>query len=195
MKAAHENGLRTLVSDLVLNWHADEQEGDLAAANPEDFKRLIRAAHVVADEAGHSLERWVGAGRHAGLSWADVGDALGVSRQAAQQRFTNDAGRVGADPQGPGDTVNLITRTGLTAFNEVAAMQEEGRNCNELVAGDYFKLFFAPRDRAWENIRVTAFRSPAVISAYEKDGWKYAFTWYPFHYFTRPARGTLEPTD
>jgi hypothetical protein len=34
-----------------------------------------------------AIELWVGLARSHGATWAQVGDALGISRQAAQQRY------------------------------------------------------------------------------------------------------------
>jgi hypothetical protein len=190
MKVSEENELRSAVADLVVRQLAGGSAADLDMASPDDFRQLIRAAYVVADEAGHSLHRWVDAGRHAGLSWSDVGEVLGVSRQAAQQRFARSS--IIADPltQDPDHGEDFICRTGMTAFNEVKALEEEGRKGNELVGAAPLKLFFVPRGRPWENIRVTALalRGAAVIKRYEGEGWTHAVTWYPFHYFTRPAR-------
>jgi hypothetical protein len=47
---------------------------------------LASAAELLAT-AERSLHRLVGEARDAGMSWARIGEVLGVSRQAAQQRF------------------------------------------------------------------------------------------------------------
>lgn len=47
---------------------------------------LIDAAHAVA-EAEHHLARAARAARRAGATWTQIGDAAGVTRQAAQQRW------------------------------------------------------------------------------------------------------------
>lgn len=56
---------------------------------------LLRAAVSVAGEAGAAadamIEHYVGAARAAGISWTLIGEQLGVSKQAARQRF---AGRL-----------------------------------------------------------------------------------------------------
>ena len=188
MKVADELELRGLAAELVLGWYAESAGKGLDDATPDDFKQLIRAAYVVSDEAGHSLDRWINAGRHAGLSWSDIGRELGVSRQAAQQRFARLEAPTTEEIESD-DSQELICRTGLTAFNEVAAMEEEGRKGNELVGADFFKLYFSPRDTPWENMRITALRGAATIRRYEKLGWTHALSWYPFHYFTRPSTG------
>ena len=187
MKAMEEHQLRSLVADLVIDQYGTGDNEMFDSASVDDFRHLIRAAYVVSDEAGHSLQRWVDAGRHAGLSWADVGDTLGVSRQAAQQRFSRSQSIEKSGSRAPLDPSGLIVRKGMNAFSEVAALEEEGRNGNELVGAAVRKLFFVPRGRPWENARVTAFRGKGIIRQYENAGWTYALTWYPFHYFTRPA--------
>jgi len=190
MKPTEEQRLRAQVSDLVLEWYSDNADADLDQATVNDFKRLIRAAQIVSDEAGYSLSRWVDTGRHAGLSWAEIGGVLGVSRQAAQQRFSPSG--IAPTPGG-----NWIVRTRMTAFNEVAALEEEGLKGNELVGAAPLKLFFVPRGRPWRNIRVTAFgtRETSKVKRYEDAGWKKAVVWGPFYYFTRPADREAPPID
>lgn len=186
MKASTESKLRSSVAELAINHYADGSTNDLDNASLDDFRQLIRAASIVSDEAGHSLNRWVDAGRHAGLSWADIGEVLGVTRQAAQQRFA----RTSAFADGPiaeSDDSGTVVRTGMTAFNEVTALEEEGHKGNSLVGAAPLKLFFAPRGVPYENMRVTALRPTSVITRYESAGWTYVLSWFPFHYFTREA--------
>jgi hypothetical protein len=51
-----------------------------------ELGRLINAAHAAAD-ADAELAHAARAARDAGASWAQIGDALGLTRQAAQQRW------------------------------------------------------------------------------------------------------------
>jgi hypothetical protein len=51
-----------------------------------ELGRLIDAAHAAAD-AERELADAAHAARDAGASWAQIGDALGLTRQAAQQRW------------------------------------------------------------------------------------------------------------
>lgn len=53
-----------------------------------ELGRLIDAAHVAA-AAEDQLTRTARAARHAGASWTQIGDALGITRQAAQQRWAD----------------------------------------------------------------------------------------------------------
>jgi hypothetical protein len=188
MKASTETTLRSKVTDLTIEHYSDGTVAILDDATVEDFRHIIRAAYVVSDEAGHSLHRWVDAGRHAGLSWTDIGEVLGVTRQAAQQRFAQSSAFADMPrPETESAASDLICRTGMTAFSEVPVLDEEGRNGNALVGAAPLKLYFSPRGDPYENARVTALRAAPVIKRYEAAGWTYVLTWYPFHYFTRKA--------
>lgn len=54
---------------------------------PEDDLALLRIPHVANDAARVSLALQVDGARKAGCTWADIGTVLGISRQAAEQRF------------------------------------------------------------------------------------------------------------
>lgn len=59
--------------------HPDSNLDQLAAA-------VVHAAHWLR-LADQLLDKFVNQARHAGMPWAEIGAHLGVSRQAAQQRF------------------------------------------------------------------------------------------------------------
>lgn len=50
--------------------------------------KLPRIASVAAQVEG-GLQRWVSEARRRGSSWADIGEALGMSRQSAWERFSH----------------------------------------------------------------------------------------------------------
>ncbi len=54
----------------------------------EVLSRLPRIASVAAQVEG-GLQRWVGEARRRGASWANIGEALGMSRQSAWERFSH----------------------------------------------------------------------------------------------------------
>ncbi len=71
-----------VLSDLV--------EAVQSSSEPTPVERLHRASHLAAelDDLGDRLlDHFVGAARAEGHSWAEIGHVLGVSKQAAQQRF------------------------------------------------------------------------------------------------------------
>jgi hypothetical protein len=153
---------------------------DLRAAletEPESYLRLVAAAHVAADEADRLLHESVTGARHAGHSWDAVGRVLGVSRQAAQQRFKTAAGAQ------DGPTRRVLT--GMTAFNEMAALEREGRRGYHLVDFGPFYLVVEASDRRWEHRRTIAPSRPAQRRL-EEEGWEPVGTWFPFRYYARP---------
>ena len=66
----------------------DNIEPDPADARDASHMRRIIAANEALDAAHAELRDAVNTAREAGDSWAIIGLALGISRQAAQQRFS-----------------------------------------------------------------------------------------------------------
>src|SRR4051794_32597970 len=54
----------------------------------EQLTAAVVAAEHVNEVADHLIGHFVDSARHSGASWTDIGGALGVTKQAAQQRFT-----------------------------------------------------------------------------------------------------------
>ena len=79
----------------AIRWVNDE------APNPDALARLQTASALVqglADIGDAALGYFVDQARHDGRSWSEIGDALGVSKQAAQQKHTV---RVSFGPNAP----------------------------------------------------------------------------------------------
>lgn len=69
----------------------------LEVDDPEDLRRIGRAKHALRD-AEAELRAAVAASRATGRSWGLIGIVLGISKQAAQQRFGQTS-----RPNGPSD--------------------------------------------------------------------------------------------
>lgn len=147
----------------------------------EGYLDLVQAAALVAEEGNTSLRQWVSAARRAGASWEQIGGALGVSRQAVQRRF----GPIGDEPE----PLAAKRVRGMTSFNEVTRMTDEGANGYELVGGGPLFLDFRFVGEPVENVRVASTRSGRTIAEMEGEGWTHQFSWFPFHYFSRRAAG------
>jgi hypothetical protein len=178
MDVAAEQEIRARAGNLALAWYG-EKHGEFAGRSGADYGEMIVAAYIAADESRHALHRWVDAGRRASLSWSEIGALIGISKQAAQQRF---GGGSEEEAQRPGD---LIVRTGATAFNELAIMEEEGRQGRELVRTGLLSLLFRQTGSRWEYRRVTALFPDQARTRLQRSGWAHVSTWYPFHYFKR----------
>jgi uncharacterized membrane protein len=61
----------------------------VVALGPDDPIERLRALRVADQEVANWLSDAVGQARQAGRPWAEIGDALGVSRQAAWQLYNS----------------------------------------------------------------------------------------------------------
>lgn len=95
-----------------------EDGGGETPPQPGDEVMLIRHADALLRGSHARLSELVSIARSHGVSWQAIGDALGVSRQAAFKRFSTDQGETMTEP-----TTDLLART--------------SRVFTQLDAGDY----------------------------------------------------------
>jgi hypothetical protein len=86
----------------------------------DQLSDAVIAADHLGDVADHLIGHFVDQARRSGASWTDIGRSMGVTKQAAQKRFTS------KDPTGP----DLDPSDGFSRFTErarsvVVAAQEE----------------------------------------------------------------------
>lgn len=179
MHIAEQQAIRERTASLVEEW-AGSRQPPFTGETAEGFVEAITVAHLVADEGRHSLHRWIDAARRTGLSWTDIGNALGISKQAAQQRFKS----ADMDNDLTGEEGEEIVRLGATAFNEMSILREEGRKGHELVRTGALTLIFRPTARTWEYRRRVG--AVSMMAEMKKAGWTYVSSWLPFHYYKRP---------
>ncbi|WP_054119097.1 hypothetical protein [Porphyrobacter sp. AAP60] len=178
MKITEEQHLRDQVSALMLDW-AKGREPPFTGESREGFEEAILAAHCIADESRIVLHRWIEAARRSGMSWSEIGDVLGISKQAAQQRFrTQGPAEIEAD-DGDGEGEKVV-RYGAHAFNEMAILREAGTQGHELVSVGPLQLTFRRTDTRWEYRRVIS-----ISAGLEREGWIHAASWLPFLYLKR----------
>ena len=178
MRVLEQQSIRQKTATLMEDW-ANSRQPPFTGDTADDFQEAITAAHLIADEAKLGLHRWVDAARRSGLSWSDIGDTLGISKQAAQQRFK---GLQGEDDLADRDGEKIV-RLGATAFNEMAILRDEGRNGNELVDTGAFKLTFRATGGEWEYHRRIG--GADMRTEMMTNGWSHVSSWMPFHYFKR----------
>lgn len=147
----------------------------------DSYLDLIDATEQGSREISQLLQAAVTSARLAGASWDRIGQRLGISRQAAQQRFGR-ASRLG-EPVSPKATRRL---TPVTAFDEMEALAEAGRHGWHSVGfGMYFHDLVHSNEQ-WEHLRIGA------IGARPKDllqaGWqRIGSMWFPWAYYKRPT--------
>ena len=89
----------------------------------DQLSDAVLAAEHLGDVADHLVGHFVDQARRSGASWSDIGRSMGVTKQAAQQRFVAKA------PSDPGtlDAMRGFARFTLRARNVVAAAHDEAR--------------------------------------------------------------------
>lgn len=145
--------------------------------DPQAHLDLLRLALDARSETDVLVRAAVGSARSAGCTWEQVGTVLGMTRQAAQQRYgrRDDAG---VEP-GPHRTMTLAP---LTAFNEMRVLERAGRYGWHCVA--YGALFHVVEesDQQWEHHRATG-----LHPLRGGDGWqRIGNGWFPWTYYKRP---------
>src|SRR5260370_9422754 len=122
------------------------------SADQDALTRVAAAAEVsgeITSKADLLLGRFVDAARHAGRSWAEIGAALGVTKQGAQQRF------VDRDAATPAAEQLLVRYTGR-ARASVARAREEALEMGHNYVGTEHLLLGVLVDPAAISARVLA---------------------------------------
>lgn len=149
-----------------------------------DLVVLTRRAH---DQTNRLLHAAVSSARAAGSSWEAIGSALGMTRQAAQQRFRH---KPPADV-GPTEHRQLV---GLTAFNEMDQLNEWGRH-------GWHSVGFGPLFHDVEHSSTQWEHKRAVIGSgkareLETDGWqRIGSMWFPWVYLKHSTDLPALPGD
>jgi hypothetical protein len=167
----------------------------IAAADPTLARRLEQDAEAHLDlleltwrasrEATQLLHASARSARLAGISWERIGLRLGMSRQAAQQRF-------GREPDDASSTEGTVRLSPVTAFDEMERLSASGRHGWHSVGYGMFYHDLARSDQQWEHRRVPAFG--ASRRALEAEGWeRVGSMWFPWAYYTRCTGEPVEP--
>lgn len=117
--------------------------------------------------------------RTGGQSWDAIGRSLGMTRQAAQQRF----GR-GHEAEPAQDETRTLSP--LTAHNEIEVLNRAGRYGWHSVGFGPLYHVVALSDEQWEHARV--FVVGPARHRLEADGWeRIGAVWFPWVYYGRPT--------
>ena len=179
------------------------------ATDPAAYTQLLAISEMVAQEADELVREAAISARHAGLTWERIGDSVGMSRQAAQQRFgpkgeveqvgapnpvTNDLAVAGA----PGALADAATQHLLPPIGTQAHISEasdsglmmlsragrHGWRAISVSPGGIFTIQFD--NRQWQVVTTTG-KEPAGL------GWhrigRYGFT----VYWTQPTHIPVVP--
>jgi hypothetical protein len=149
----------------------------------DDHLALIHASARAEDETRVILGRAVAAARSGGASWALIGAELGMSRQAAQQRFGASGGI-----DAVGDSERWLGP--VTAFDEMAELAIAGRSGWRTVEAGMLAHRMLRTDTQWEHRRILWRASLATERA---DGWEIGCRAFPWIYLVRDLGTPVEP--
>lgn len=139
----------------------------------DDHLALVRRTAEAEVSVRALLRQAVGAARAEGHSWAAIGTELGMSRQAAQQRF----GERTDETSGPEER----WLGPVTAFDEMPELQLAGRAGWRTVEAGILKHRMVRTDRSWEHKRVLW----SGVRRHEKSGWQVGCRAFPWVYLIR----------
>jgi len=100
---------------------------DPAGGELEHVRGAVALSERLGELGDHLIGHFVDEARHAGASWRAIGESLGVSKQAAQQRFVPEAGDL--------PTHTLFARFTPRARNAVRAASDEARKSSARQVG------------------------------------------------------------
>ena len=150
-----------------------------ADGDPAQHLALVRRAAAAEDEVAELLRQSVLAARAAGHSWATLGAELGMSRQAAQQRFGD---RKGAPVDGADGEATERWLGPVTALDEMAELELAGRQGWRTVGAGMLKHRVRRTPTQWEHKRIV-WTGP--MRRWERDGWEVAVRAFPWVYLVR----------
>ena len=156
---------------------------------PQDHLAIVRRTAQAEDEVARLMRQSVLAARAAGHSWATLGGELGMSRQAAQQRFGDRRGAEAAETS-EGSTDHEERWLGpITALNEMAELEIAGRQGWRTVDAGMLKHRVRRTPTRWEHKRVV-WTGP--VRRFETDGWQVAIRAFPWVYLVRDTGVPVE---
>lgn len=167
-----EAGLDQAIGRLVLR---EAGVGDSDVLEADDHLRLIAVSARADVVVGGLLQRSVAAARAGGASWARIGAELGMSRQAAQQRFGAEAGR--GEPIGEERWLGPVT-----AFDEMPELDAAGRQGWRTIEAGMLSHRMVRTDTQWEHRRILW---RASLERERVEGWQIGCRAFPWVYLVR----------
>ncbi|MDR1078467.1 MAG: hypothetical protein LBL55_07400 [Propionibacteriaceae bacterium] len=161
-------------------------------AGDDAWLDLMAVTAAVAEEAAKLLNQSVLAARRAELSWTKIGAELGVTRQAAQQRFGRAEPAQWGAYQSQGERPDRVWRLRPLSFdNELEELERWGRQgWHSVGAGSDFHDV-APSEEIWEHQRLPL---TAAADGLGPDWIRIGFV-FPYVYYARPTGQPAEPAE
>ncbi|MCL1871220.1 MAG: hypothetical protein FWF90_12505 [Promicromonosporaceae bacterium] len=178
-----DDDLRTRIARAVEG--AQPDLADRLTDDPAAHLDLVALHQAATVEAAALLSTAIGSARHAGCTWEQIGAVLGMTRQAAQQRYGPSLRR---RPAFAGRQQAVFN--GLTAFNEIAALNRAGRYGWHSVGYGLLHHVVERDEVQWEHARTKVGVVPFG------EGWRTIGSgWGWWTYWARPLDVPVLPGD
>ena len=148
----------------------------LTHTDPADELAVVRRAAEADLVTADLLQQAVNAARAGGHSWSAIGSTLGLTRQAAQQRFGKDTDSDESDDReerwlGP-----------VTGFEEMSELDIAGRLGWHTIGAGLLRHRVVRTTTQWEHRRLLWTGS---LARWERDGWQIGARAFPWVYLIR----------
>lgn len=150
-----------------------ERLGDDAQAHLE----LVSVVASARSQTAVLLTSAVQSARRAGCTWAQIGDVLGITRQAAQQQYGGDHEEVVAQAS-PVESMVLMP---VTAFDEMSILGRAGQFGWHCVGYGPLYLRVERDERQWQHARTIIGNQPGG-EGWQRIGWGWGW----WRYWARP---------
>lgn len=163
------------------------------AADPNAYLTLVDLAAHASRYSSELLRSAVGSARSAGHSWEAIGLVLGISRQAAQQRFASTTAPRLATLGAEYEATRASQRFGqqlllapLTVFNEMRVLERVGvYGWHSIGYGVFYHVVMKSAKR-WEHARLFALGPSGRTPDLDEPGWiRIGESWLPWAYYKR----------
>ncbi|MFD1717472.1 hypothetical protein [Georgenia deserti] len=186
---AVREALRTVIAESRPEAVRRQEHGDAVAS-----EELVEFTNVLAEESSALLREAVAGARRQRVSWSRIGARLGMTRQAAQQRFglgpDSASGAVATSP----DEGEVWRLSPVTAFDEMDELARYGRQGWHSIGYGPFFHDLVKDTVQWEHRRVTALGPRRARM--EADGWHVVGDgWFPWTYYARRTERPAEPGE
>ncbi len=155
-------------------------------SDPEQALLIIERTAAAERQVRELLRQSVLSGRAAGHSWTVIGNRLGMSKQAAQQRF----GDAGGDTEPAAESATERRLGPVTAFDELAELELAGRLGWHTVGCGHYHHRVIRTATQWQHRRVLWSASAARTA---QDGWQVGARAFPWVYLVRDTGLPAEP--
>ena len=152
----------------------------------EAHLELVALARDAHGETATLLRAAVSSARGVGCTWEQVGAVLGMSRQAAQQRF---GGKDEVPPVPADQAGRTLILAPLNAFNELRVLARAGRHGWHTVGFGALYHAVERSEHQWETYRGGFLAGPPTGEGWQRVG----SGWGPWTYYTRPLDAPALP--